>query len=307
MILLRKKQDVIVSVIITTYNRRYLLPYALQSVIDQTYQNFEIIIINDKGDDVSDIIESFHSNKIILITNLYNSGPSFSRNSALKIAKGEVICYLDDDDLYLPKHLEVIVDEFSKNESINIAYVDSEYVDEKLDSGERKIIKNYNRFIGNSYSFEKLLISNYIPINSLAHRKDVLKFTGLFNEDMRLYEDWDMLLRMGSKFKFYHINETTTEVRNRIGKEDDLLMSGQNITYFAYSEMYNKYNSGISDIVLTKRNSKLCHYLKVHLTSKINFRKKIYILWLLPGQCTRYIYSIIKYIVFSFSVKGNGS
>ena len=80
-----------------------MLKEALKSILAQTYQDFEIIVINDGGENVGDLIDSLNqNNKIVYIENENKQGPSGARNTGLKAAKGRYIAYLDDDDLYYP-------------------------------------------------------------------------------------------------------------------------------------------------------------------------------------------------------------
>jgi glycosyltransferase involved in cell wall biosynthesis len=285
----------LVSVIITTYNRRNLLSYAIQSVFEQTYLEFEIIVINDRGDDVSDIVESFHSDKIRLVTHIANSGLAYARNTGIQIANGDILCYLDDDDLFLPNHLDVIANAFNKNLAVNILYVDANYINEELEKEYRNIISVNEKFVGNEYSLERLLISNYIPINSLAHRSSILTKIGLFNESLKLYEDWDMLLRMAIVSDFLHIKQTTVEVRNRLGIADNMLMSSNLSNYNMYRSFYKKYNKNISPKLKMARYGKLCHHLKKQIQNQGSFRKNIPIFILAFGTGIQYVGSVLKY------------
>ena len=290
-----KKNNLFVSVIITTFNRPELLNDAIKSVLKQSYQFFQIIIVDDRGDDVSDIIESFNSDKIVFLSNVKNLGPSYSRNTALKISDGEIITYLDDDDIYCSNHLENIVKVFELNENLYAAYSDSEYVNEIVNKGKRVTISKNNRFIGNEYSYDRLMISNYIPINSFSHRKTILTEVGLFNEKMRLYEDWDFLLRIAQKYKYFHINEITTQVRNRLNENNDLLLAGKHNIFYEYRKIYCKYSDNLTERVKFKRNSKLCHYLRQHLFSSLPLTYKYNISVKIPLQCLRYLLSFVRY------------
>jgi hypothetical protein len=98
-----------VSVIVTTLDRYLMLEVAIKSILKQSFQDFEIIVINDGGDDVSKIKEL--DDRIILINHDKRRGISAARNSGLDIARGKYIAYLDDDDYYMPKHLELLARE----------------------------------------------------------------------------------------------------------------------------------------------------------------------------------------------------
>ena len=97
------------SIIIPTYNRKELLKErALKSLLNQTYKDFEVIVINDGGEDVSDVIEEYKDKGLDIkyISYKGNKGPSYARNREVEIAQGEWISFLDDDNEYFPTALE---------------------------------------------------------------------------------------------------------------------------------------------------------------------------------------------------------
>lgn len=94
------------SVVLPTYNRAHLLPRAIQSVLDQTYEDFELIVVDDAStDQTREVVASFHDERIVYIRLEVNSGVSIARNTAIAQARGEYISLLDDDDEYLPNFL----------------------------------------------------------------------------------------------------------------------------------------------------------------------------------------------------------
>jgi glycosyltransferase involved in cell wall biosynthesis len=113
----------LISVIIPTYNRAYLLPRAIRSVISQVYSNFELIIVEGPSspNNALEIVKSFKDPRIIYIS--YKKGPknpNFSRNIGISLAKGDIIFFLDDDDELEHNALEVIVDTFNKVKSLGV-------------------------------------------------------------------------------------------------------------------------------------------------------------------------------------------
>ena len=96
------------TVVIPTYNRAELLKEAIQSVFDQTFENFELIVIDDHSTDkTKDVVSSFHDSRIKYILNDHAKGGAGTRNAGIFRAKGEWIAFLDDDDIWLPKKLEL--------------------------------------------------------------------------------------------------------------------------------------------------------------------------------------------------------
>jgi glycosyltransferase involved in cell wall biosynthesis len=104
------------SIIIPTYNRAHSIRKAIESVLKQTFQNFEIIIIDDAStDNTKETIEEIVDQRIIYYRNEINQERCISRNKGIELAQGEYICFLDSDDYHLPNHLQTIYDEIEKN------------------------------------------------------------------------------------------------------------------------------------------------------------------------------------------------
>ena len=119
-----KKAGPVVSVLIPTFNRPQYFSIALASVLQQSYRNLQVIVINDGGEDVSDIINSHHDPRLIFINRKENRGKSYSLNEALNRADGKYVAYLDDDDLYYPNHIETLVNALEFQTDCQAAYSD---------------------------------------------------------------------------------------------------------------------------------------------------------------------------------------
>ena len=106
-----------VSVIIPTYNRAEFLRSAIESALNQTYTDLEIIVSDDKSTDhTREVVKSFKDNRIKYILNEGNKGPSATRNTAILASKGEYIAFLDDDDEWLPDKLQSQVEVLDKSQ-----------------------------------------------------------------------------------------------------------------------------------------------------------------------------------------------
>ena len=115
----------LVSVIVPTYNRPYRLREALQSILTQSLQDFEIIVVNDGETDITSVIETLpHNGRITTVKHDRNRGLAASRNTGLRLAQGTYIAYLDDDDRYYPDHLAVLVNALQKG-GFQVAYSDA--------------------------------------------------------------------------------------------------------------------------------------------------------------------------------------
>jgi glycosyltransferase involved in cell wall biosynthesis/radical SAM superfamily enzyme YgiQ (UPF0313 family)/polysaccharide pyruvyl transferase WcaK-like protein len=213
----------LVSIIIPTFNRTEMLLDALRSIYAQSYKHFEIIVINDGGDNVQDLIHTLNQEREILyIQHPENRGLPSARNTGLKAAKGKYIAYLDDDDIYYPDHLEVLITGLESNQC-RLGYTDSVHVYQRW-IGDRYVPVGKAVRYSQDFDYDKLLISNYIPVNNIMHERELLQETGLFDETLTAHEDWDLWIRCAEKTKFLHIPQITAEVRIR---EDGTTMTNR--------------------------------------------------------------------------------
>lgn len=121
-----------VSVVIPTHNRSSLLRRAIQSVLDQTYQDFEIIVVDDAStDDTEAVVKGFADERIRYVRHSENRGEAASRNTGIRLAKGEYIAGHDDDDVWLPPKLEKQVKAFEKA-SPKVGVVSPDYREKKM-------------------------------------------------------------------------------------------------------------------------------------------------------------------------------
>lgn len=208
-------RHVLVSVIIPTYNRREMLTEALKSVLTQTHRNLEIIVVNDAGIDVQDIITKYDIDNIVTyIQHTENKGLAATRNTGVTKAEGKYIAYLDDDDIFYPDHLEILVT-FLENSEYKIAYTDAVRVDQVLEENGK-----YKNTIGEVYmsvdfSREFLLHDNLAPVHCFMHEKSCLDGSLKFDEGLHTHEDYDFWMRLSRTHNFKHIKKATVEYRHR--------------------------------------------------------------------------------------------
>lgn len=227
-----------VSVILPTYNRPDRLTEALQSVLRQTCQDFEIVVVNDGGTDVGATVAALNDGRIMYIQHDRNRGLAASRNTGLTAASGTYIAYLDDDDRYLPNHLETLVSVLDQGE-YKVAYTDAWRVHEQVVDNRHIEI---GRDVPYSYDFNAahLLVSNYFPVLCMMHRRDCLEQVGRFDESLYAHEDWDLWIRMATVFPFKHMPCTTAEFSWRT--DGSSMTSATQETYWRTTEIiYRKY------------------------------------------------------------------
>lgn len=200
----------LVSVIVPTYNRPDQLTATLESILAQTYKPVEIIVVNDGGTDVEPTISSLNRNHTITyVRHGENRGLAAARNTGIKIARGKYIAYLDDDDLFYPRHVYTLV-RFLESGKYEVAYTDAHRAHQEKKNGKYTVTK---RDVPYSFDFDydRILTTNFIPVLCFMHRRSCVEETGLFDESLKRLEDWDMWIRMSRKFKFAHIKDLTCE------------------------------------------------------------------------------------------------
>lgn len=212
----------LVSVIVRTCNRRRSLREALQSLQAQTWQDFEVILVNDGGEDVSDIVAELSPPlRIAYHTWRPSRGRPQALNAALKEAQGTYIAYLDDDDIYYPDHLEALVTALGGGDC-QVAYTDIVWAYQRRTPDGNYATEERRQLHARAFDRDWLLFENYIPINAVMHARACLDVVGRFDEAFEVLEDWDLWIRLALQYDFRHIAKCTAEYRKR----DD----GSNIT-----------------------------------------------------------------------------
>ncbi len=235
------------SIILTTYNRADLLKDALASVGSQTLRDFEVILVNDNGEPVEQLLAACDF-PVTYIRQGRNQGLSAARNAGLALARGRYIVYLDDDDIYLPNHLAVLAEAFEQHPG-SVIYTGVEYVNEKLEDGQRIELERGQPFKHETFDRDRLFVQNYIPVNTWAHPREMLATVGEFDTDLAAFEDWDMLLRLATRYPFVHVPTVTSEVHTRApGAGGDHMLGRERKNFPAlYRELYGRYVGSCSD------------------------------------------------------------
>ena len=184
---MEKQNNYLVSIIMPSYNQGLYLAEALDSVLAQTYTNWECIIVDDGSHDNTKEVANSYSAKDSRIQYIYqeNNGVSAARNNGVAHSKGGFILPLDGDDKLHPQFIEFALKEIVKDRNIRVVYSDVQYF------GIRNDIYKLPDF-----SIEKLMGQNILCVTALFRREDFDR-TGGFNDNMREgFEDWDFWLSM---------------------------------------------------------------------------------------------------------------
>lgn len=238
--------DPIVSGIITTYKRSPdYVRRAIQSILNQTYKNIEIILVDDSPNEyplrasVKKMAESFGS-KVIYIQHSENRGACAARNTGLNRASGEFVGFLDDDDEWLPQKVEKMLSLFS-DKNTALVYCACKVIDE-ISNTEYQLS---NVFYGGDI-YDKLIYNNFVGSTSFPLiRKECLVSIRGFDINMPASQDYDVWLRLAEKFRIEYTKEVLVQYHvhegEQIGKTTDKRINGykkiieKNIDYLSHN------------------------------------------------------------------------
>lgn len=209
-----------ISIQMCTYNRAYFIDKAINSVLSQTFQDWELLILDDKStDNTEEIISKYLDDpRIRYIKNEENLGITKNRNKALTLSQGEYIAVLDSDDYW--------IDNTKLERQINFLNKHPDYV--LVGTNFIVVDKNNNEINTSRYIFKNLYIRNLLIIknpfchSSVLYRKREIIDEGAYDEDLPIWEDYDLWLKLGIKYKLDKLKIYTTAYRvhdNQSNKE----------------------------------------------------------------------------------------
>lgn len=199
----------VVSVVIPAYNRAHLISRAIASVLNQTYQDFEIIVVDDaSSDNIEEIVNSLDDERIRYIRHATNKGAGAARNSGITAAQGIYIALLDSDDEWFPEKLEKQVDRFDlSGEKTGVVY-----------NGHLIVAENTNEIIARNFP----TVRGNVYIHALRYclvgggstamvKRECFQKAGLFDERLPSLEDWELWIRIAKICEFDFIPDILTK------------------------------------------------------------------------------------------------
>ncbi|MFZ8802021.1 MAG: glycosyltransferase family 2 protein [Candidatus Calescibacterium sp.] len=216
----------LVSCIIPTYNRAHIVGRAIRSVLNQTYKNIEVIVVDDGSqDNTQEVVLSIKDERIRYIRLHRNFGAAFARNIGIANARGEFVAFLDSDDYFLPEKIEKQVELMLKDESIGVCYTEVYY---ELDNGElvykespRARGKIYEVFI---YIFILPVFAKIIALQTFLVRKQIFEKI-VFDESMKVGSDAKFMIELSKIADFDFIPLPLCVIDRR--KQEKSLWRGQ--------------------------------------------------------------------------------
>ena len=238
-----------VSIIIPTYNREKLLPRAIQSVLSQTYSNWELIVVDDGStDNTKKIVEEFQKKdrRIGYIWQENFGGTSKPINTGLKVSQGEYIALLEDDDEWLPEKLERQLGVFQNSKKENLGFVGCNIL---IVNEETKSTMTCNVLKHSDKIFSEKLLDNkfFCNFSALLIKREFINKVGFLDENLKFATDKDIFLRIFKKYNFDFVPITLVKCyvhgkNNSTGiPQYDIFLSDLLYMYRKYRDLYKKY------------------------------------------------------------------
>lgn len=206
-----RPMEPLVSVIIPTYNREALITLAVQSVLNQTYRQIEIIVVDDGStDNTREVLREYDGE----IKYIYQerSERSKARNEGFMRSRGDYIAFLDSDDLWLPTKVEQQVWVLNEHPDVGLVYAAVKFIDI---NGEPYFGKLWWDEPARKVLYEDLMTHNVITgsLSTIMVRRECLDRVGLFDESMNICEDLDLYRRIATHYKFHKIDSVLVKIR----------------------------------------------------------------------------------------------
>lgn len=243
-----------VSVVITCYNYGRYLSGAIDSVLRQTYSNFEIIIIDDGStDNTEEIARSYSSCSRVTYIRQNNAGQANAKNTGIQHASGDFIAFLDADDLWCEQKLEKQMVCFNDSR-VGVVYCKARYMSERseeifVDQKEKYLQPKRGKVT------EWLFLDNFVPFSSSVVRAQCFEKFGLFDESLKMGIDWDLWLRISTLYYFDYIEDPLFFYR--IGHGDQMsknLEVRQGCSDFIMNRFISNYPGELSKEIIDKAN-----------------------------------------------------
>jgi glycosyltransferase involved in cell wall biosynthesis len=198
-----------VSVVIPTFNSARFLDEALQSILDQSFKDYEIIVVDDGSTDQTKQVVARYGDKIKYILQ-ENSGPAAAKNNGIRNSSGKYIAFLDADDMWLPTKLEKQVKMFRQHPELAMVFTENVCFNE---GGIYKTSLVKRSRLMNGDVAKNIFLYSGVATPTVMVRKEIFDRVGLFEEKLYMAEDDNMWVRIAAKFKVALIDEPLVRVR----------------------------------------------------------------------------------------------
>lgn len=207
-----------VSVVIPAYNCERFISDAIESILRQSYKDYEIVIVDDGSTDkTAEIIKQYNNEKIKYIYQT-NGGPAKARNTGIFNSKGEYIAFLDQDDAWLTNKLKLQVEVLENNNRVGLVYTDIYIVrDDVFNNSTLKFRRSFQiRPPQRGKVLKDLFLENFIPTSSVMVHRECFEKIGMFDLSLPPIEDYDRWLRISAQYDIDYIDKPLVKYRDHV-------------------------------------------------------------------------------------------
>lgn len=232
------KDNALVSVVIPAFNREYIIRDCIESVLKQTYQNLEVIVVDDcSSDHTVDVVRAMEDPRVRCFPLPQNRGACYARNFGAEQANGQYIAFQDSDDIWLPTKLEAQI-AYLKQKNFDVVFCGMD----RITMDQKHFYYPESGFDENKDAFEQMLFANRISTQCMVLKADVMKRVQ-FDPAIRKYQDWDFAIRVAKNCKIGYLDKAlvVSEIQANsisavVSKFDAL-----NVIYHKYADEISKY------------------------------------------------------------------
>ncbi len=230
-----------VSIITPTYNRAYILKNAIDSIVAQTFDDWELIVMDDGStDNTKELVESIGDERIVY-KRQDNAGPAAARNRAVGLARGEWVVYLDSDNELLPAYLETMLEHFARHPGALYGIPQGNYTFELYKDGKLIDLVDKSGQFPETLSIRDIFRRKlHFDLNGFMHARKIFGNGIEFDAGLHGMEDWDLVMQVGERYPdgFHYVPKVLYSYHQRYGT--DSLVANVNVSYKDHAQKFEE-------------------------------------------------------------------
>lgn len=235
----------IVSIVLPTYNRAYIISRAIGSILNQTFTDFELIVVDDGSvDNTKEVIDAFKDSRIKYVCHEKNKGISAARNTGTALAQGAFIAGQDSDDMWLPQYLERALKVFATvGPRVGVVYT---RIQKKMRDGTIVLVPPLDFYPTSGNLHEKLLEGNFITMQAAIMRRECFDSIGGFekNREFDSIYEWSFLLSLSQRYEFAFVPDVGLEItvfEDSVTSNQAKRLRARELTFLKHLKEFERY------------------------------------------------------------------
>ncbi|NMA48283.1 MAG: glycosyltransferase [Tissierellia bacterium] len=202
-----------VSIAITAYNTEKYIQKAIESILNQTYKDFELILLDDGSTDhTGKIMDKYKDNKNVRVYHQENKGIPYSKSKCVELCRGEYIIIFDSDDIAEPTLIEDELAVFENSgKEIGVVYSNARLINEKDDVIKESYVTPFT--IMSPEPLKDIVFLQAYPMSCMMFKADVFKKVGYYNQEYRVISDYDLMIRISRYYKYHYVDKKLSRYR----------------------------------------------------------------------------------------------